>query len=839
MHAVTRRAAGLVTGRRADGGITRRSAGAGRRAWLVPVLAVAAGALLAVPLAGAAHAATTWIVTDCSDSVSDTGSLPYAVANAQSGDTITFDTGSDVGGCAFIGLDSPLTIAENLTITAAGMEVFGLGGVFDITQAGAVVDISGLDIEYGGVANANSGVTNSGGIVSLIDSTVSDNNAPGVAGAGISNYGDGSVTLTDSTVSGNRAGVGGGIYNDGGSVTLTDSTVSGNTAPSYGGGILGGVTLTDSTVSDNTATNGGGGGIWGDGSRVTLTDSTVSGNTATSYGGGINTGGGSVTLTDSTVSGNTAFGGGAGISSYGGGAVTVGATIVAGNTGGNCSSPLTSVGYNLSDDASCGFTAAGDLANTNPLLGPLGSNGGPTQTMVPGTGSPAIGAIPPGTTLNGVPVCPRTDQRGVASADGGVCTIGAVEVPTFAITVEVSGSQVYGSTPSFTETNNAPGSATVNDANLACTTADGGTALSALSATGSPYTLDGSSCSGVTATGPVNYQINYQGVANGFTVTKISQTVTFTSTPPASPVVGGSYEVAATGGGSGNQVLFLVDSSTTNNACSLKPDGVTVSFNHAGTCVIDATQAGNQAYAAGSASQTISVGPATPTITWQPNPATVTWGTPLSAAQLGATATVGGTTVPGTFTYTQGPSVVQDGTVLGPGTSQALKVTFTPTDTADYTDATATASVNVAFNPAACITGKVTGGLVIGTGQAYCVQAGATITGGVTVQAGGALYMTGGTIKGGLTATGAAAITVCGASLSGGLTITGATGPLAIGSCGNNTISGAVSITSNAGGVTYQNNAVSGSVTITGNTGGFGTLAGNTTTGKVTITNNT
>jgi hypothetical protein len=109
----------------------------------------------------------------------------------------------------------------------------------------------------------------------------------------------------------------------------------------------------------------------------------------------------------------------------------------------------------------------------------------------------------------------------------------------------------------------------------------------------------------------------------------------------------------------------------------------------------------------------------------------------------------------------------------------------------------------------------------------------------VTVNAGGALYMTGGTIKGATSVTGAAAITMCGASLSGGLTITGATGPLAIGTCGNNTINGAVSITNNSGGLTYQNNAVNGSLTITGNPGGFGTLSGNTTTGTVIIKNNT
>ena len=47
-----------------------------------------------------------------------------------------------------------------------------------------------------------------------------------------------------------------------------------------------------------------------------------------------------------------------------------------------------------------------DLVNTNPLLGPLAGNGGPTQTMALLPGSPAIGA---GVAVAGV----ITDQRGV------------------------------------------------------------------------------------------------------------------------------------------------------------------------------------------------------------------------------------------------------------------------------------------------------------------------------------------------------------------------------------------------------------------------------------------
>src|SRR5262249_20695149 len=102
----------------------------------------------------------------------------------------------------------------------------------------------------------------------------------------------------------------------------------------------------------------------------------------------------------------------------------------------NCSGfdagSLASAGYNLTNDtngSACSFTAATDLVNKNPLLGPLASNGGPTQTMLPGAKSPAANVIPKTTTLRGNQVCPGTDQRGAARPGHGEtrCTIGAAE----------------------------------------------------------------------------------------------------------------------------------------------------------------------------------------------------------------------------------------------------------------------------------------------------------------------------------------------------------------------------------------------------------------------------
>jgi hypothetical protein len=88
-------------------------------------------------------------------------------------------------------------------------------------------------------------------------------------------------------------------------------------------------------------------------------------------------------------------------------------------------------------------------------------------------------------------------------------------------------------------------------------------------------------------------------------------------------------------------------------------------------------------YATATATVTLTVAQATPTITWA-TPAPIVHGTPLSAAQLNATASV-----PGTFVYTP-PA----GTVLGAG-AQTLSVTFTPTDAVNYATATATVTLTV------------------------------------------------------------------------------------------------------------------------------------------------
>ena len=100
------------------------------------------------------------------------------------------------------------------------------------------------------------------------------------------------------------------------------------------------------------------------------------------------------------------------------------------------------------------------------------------------------------------------------------------------------------------------------------------------------------------------------------------------------------------------------------------------------------TPTNTAAYTGATGSTTITVTQATPVITW-PTPAAITVGTPLSNTQLDATASFGGNSLPGTFQYTPG-----SGTVLAAGT-YTLSVLFTPTDTLDFTTATATVQLVV------------------------------------------------------------------------------------------------------------------------------------------------
>ena len=114
------------------------------------------------------------------------------------------------------------------------------------------------------------------------------------------------------------------------------------------------------------------------------------------------------------------------------------------------------------------------------------------------------------------------------------------------------------------------------------------------------------------------------------TIAPASQSISFTSTPPASPAIGGTYAVSATGGASGNPVTFSIDAGSTAGACSIS--GPTVSFSGLGTCIVDADQAGNANYtAAPQAQQSFTIGLGTVSLVFTTQPADVAQGTTVGA----------------------------------------------------------------------------------------------------------------------------------------------------------------------------------------------------------------
>jgi hypothetical protein len=385
------------------------------------------------------HAATV-TVTNTNDS--GHGSLRQALADANDGDTISF------GVTGTIGLTSGgLLINKGVTIAGPGADQLSIDGNQALFVFGVFPDktaaISGLTVKNGEigiwneqgtlavsncVVNLNSvgGLFNHHATLTITNCIVSgnayyglDNHAFDLPPPNDRTLGQGFLTIDSSIVSDNS---GPGVLNTG-SATILNSTLTGNSVQGdFGGGVRSGsfkapgsvVIVSNSTISGNSAQDGG--GISNDYGLVSVVNSTISGNSAADGAGGIGNYAGRVQIANSTISGNSApQGGGGGISNvageYGATLEMANAIFNAGASGENIvnyGGKVTSHGYNLSSDDGGGYlTSPGDQINTDPLLGPLQDNGGPTLTHAPLPGSPAIDAGDPNFTPP-----PLRDQRG-------------------------------------------------------------------------------------------------------------------------------------------------------------------------------------------------------------------------------------------------------------------------------------------------------------------------------------------------------------------------------------------------------------------------------------------
>jgi hypothetical protein len=349
-------------------------------------------------------------------------------------------------------------IRADITIVGSGaantvVDGNGLDRVFQV-DSGREADLRSMTIRGGNVAGSGGGISSRGSLrlhsvivtnntstdegggidandVALFSSTVSTNRSNSNGGGIAASHAE----LDGSVVSGNRSGDrGGGISAS--FVELENSTVSGNQADQSGGGleVSGSIRMVGSTVNGNAAPIGAGVHAT---ENLDVSNSTISGNTATGNGSTTGLGGGlffdgrpdSGSLLNVTIAGNTAPRG-SGIYK-GAGDLSAKNTVVATNTGSSdCfrAGPIISLGNNVDGGTGCGFISSGDRQNTNPNLGSLADNGGPTRTHALNAGSPAID----GGSNTG---CPSTDQRGIQRPRDGdsngtaLCDIGAFEAP--------------------------------------------------------------------------------------------------------------------------------------------------------------------------------------------------------------------------------------------------------------------------------------------------------------------------------------------------------------------------------------------------------------------------
>jgi hypothetical protein len=387
-----------------------------------------------------------------------TGGVPAAIFIVPAGENFTdvhlnhLSVTGDHVGAGILAAATNLTVTNSLISDNVGAGVESLVGTLAIsntTVSDTAFGDNSIPVPYVGGA----GVAVLASAATIDHSTLKDNEAAGlVTFNGELILGRGAettlappeipattATLTDSTVSGNGLG---GVVNDQGTVAVETSTVSGNTA----GGVvsLGGTaSVKNSTVSDTVLDerqNPQQAGLIALPAEPTPTgpptnqlvptarQRSAMGSTVAHLLAGHTP---AVRRMSKTLAPAAAP---APVDAV----VSASGSIVAKQAGvPDCLGPIVDDGYNLSSDAanSCKFSAANhDLVKTDPKLGSLADNGGPTLTQLLKKGSPAIDAIASGKAGC---VADATDQRGIARPQptGEKCDIGSVELAAKAIVI--------------------------------------------------------------------------------------------------------------------------------------------------------------------------------------------------------------------------------------------------------------------------------------------------------------------------------------------------------------------------------------------------------------------
>jgi CSLREA domain-containing protein len=362
--------------------------------------------------------------------------------------------------------DAELVVIRDATLSQASDS----GGVLENAEATSTVPVLIANaVLRGGRADQGGGIRNSG-VLQVSGSLIEANSAAG-NGGGILNE-NGTLTIHASELVDNEAGGdGGGIHTSGGKLILSQSRIVDNRAPAgRGGGVY-----VDSDFEgmqynrfeDNQASAGG--GFYLNTGTGEIFRSAFVRNSASATGGGVDARQ-STAIRFSTFTQNSAANGGAVFAkgpqvlldadtvagNLGGGGIYneqgafVENVLLANNAGGSCAGlPVGFGAFNLEDADSCHLVDSANqpnFPNTQPLLGALAENGGPTPTLALLPGSPAIDVVSSAIRTN----CEKMpDQRGyprgrprtnIGGNDVFFCDIGAYEHYTpFAVDTGLDG----------------------------------------------------------------------------------------------------------------------------------------------------------------------------------------------------------------------------------------------------------------------------------------------------------------------------------------------------------------------------------------------------------------
>ena len=179
---------------------------------------------------------------------------------------------------------------------------------------------------------------------------------------------------------------------------------------------------------------------------------------------------------------------------------------------------------------------------------------------------------------------------------------------------------------------------------------------------------------------PTASTVSIQESANPITYGQSETLTALVTGSDSQPFSGGTVSFTSDGVAIGSATL-------SNGSASITPALLT-----AGTHTLGASYSNSSLTQSLTGSAKLTVNKATPVLSW-PTPAAITTLTPLSATQLDATAAgINRAALPGTFAYS-----FAAGTTL-PAGPQVLSTMFTPSDTTNYTTATAQVTIQVGYS---------------------------------------------------------------------------------------------------------------------------------------------